>query len=402
VLITETVKVKPGCSVKHYLSKGYVIPPIIDNRGRETFKNSIIEVKVEDLLPNSLATVKIRCDYCENEFETSYANHINGRKFIEKDACSNCKSKKTIDTNIARYGTNSIKERGKILGFKVGRNSHDGNKVYNDFISAGLEPLFKPEDYINMNQKLPYICPNHRDKGTLYIDYDNFVNKGARCKHCGMEHSQDYKRYTYEFCLEKFKEKGYELLDKIYINCDTNMSFICTKHKDKGIQKATLFSILNYEDSCIFCKSKKLSGENHWHWKGGISNLAEHLRILTSTWRNESLKANNYRCALTNSNGHLVVHHLYSFSNIVNETLICLDMPLKTEMSEYNPEDLKLIEDKCLELHYKYGLGVLLTPIIHDLFHQQYGYDGNTSPEDFEEFKQRYNSHEFDKILCNN
>jgi hypothetical protein len=56
-----------------------------------------------------------------------------------------------------------------------------------------------------------------------------------------------------------------------------------------------------------------------------------------------------------------------------------------------------LLENKCLEIHFRYGLGVCLTKIYHDLFHDLYSVTFFT-PEDFEEFKQRYYDGEFDYI----
>ena len=57
-------------------------------------------------------------------------------------------------------------------------------------------------------------------------------------------------------------------------------------------------------------------------------------------------------------------------------------------------EELEIIENECIRLHYSYGLGIALSPKIHDLFHSVYSRYNNT-PEQFKEFQQRYLSGEF-------
>ena len=53
---------------------------------------------------------------------------------------------------------------------------------------------------------------------------------------------------------------------------------------------------------------------------------------------------------------------------------------------------MKLIEEKCLELHYKYGLGVCVTSEVHDLFHDIFG-KGNNTYEQWSNFKVIFNKY---------
>jgi hypothetical protein len=57
------------------------------------------------------------------------------------------------------------------------------------------------------------------------------------------------------------------------------------------------------------------------------------------------------------------------------------------QINQYTDIELKLIEDKCLELHSYYGLGVCLCGEEHKLFHSIYGYGKNTI-EQYVEFKE--------------
>ncbi|MBM6821039.1 hypothetical protein H6A19_17195, partial [Clostridium saudiense] len=79
-------------------------------------------------------------------------------------------------------------------------------------------------------------------------------------------------------------------------------------------------------------------------------------------------------------------HHLKSFSEIVDEMIKILNIPIYKTVGEYSEEELNQMEVLILELHYKYGLGVVITKELHDEFHKSYGYGDNT-PEQFNEFK---------------
>jgi len=50
---------------------------------------------------------------------------------------------------------------------------------------------------------------------------------------------------------------------------------------------------------------------------------------------------------------------------------------------------LKLLVDKCLEIHYRHPLGVCLEERYHAKFHEEFGYGGNTE-EQFYEFLDNY------------
>jgi hypothetical protein len=100
------------------------------------------------------------------------------------------------------------------------------------------------------------------------------------------------------------------------------------------------------------------------------------------------MKANNYKCILTGKRFD-IIHHLYGFDKIIQETFNIVNLPIYDEINMYSVEQLDTFSKVCNELHYKYGLGVCLTKEMHDKFHLEYGY-GNNTPEQFEEFKQRY------------
>lgn len=131
--------------------------------------------------------------------------------------------------------------------------------------------------------------------------------------------------------------------------------------------------------------------------KGEFTNISEFLRKKIYRWKQESLKNCNYKCVITGEKIK-VIHHLYGFIFIVKETFEQLNIHIKEDVCDYTEEELQKIEKKCLELHYKYGLGVCLCKDVHDLFHKEYGYGYNT-PEQFQEFTQRWNNKEFNTLI---
>ena len=128
------------------------------------------------------------------------------------------------------------------------------------------------------------------------------------------------------------------------------------------------------------------SGDNNQNWKGGITNISEYLRHNIREWKSETLKLHNYRCDISESNKNLIIHHLYNFSDILYELFNIVDLEIKDVISEYSDDELELLKAKCLELHYKYGLGVCLTEELHKEFHSIYGKKKNTVDQ-YVEFK---------------
>jgi len=101
----------------------------------------------------------------------------------------------------------------------------------------------------------------------------------------------------------------------------------------------------------------------------------------------------NYKCVITGKKFN-AIHHLYSFNKILKETLEELVLPIHKEINDYTSKEMNLIKDIIIKKHNEYPLGVCLCKEIHNLYHKIYGKVDNT-PEQFEEFKIRYNNGEF-------
>lgn len=205
------------------------------------------------------------------------------------------------------------------------------------------------------------------NKGTIIIalnDYKNFCNARKR---------------TYDY----LKENNY-ITKSIYFGFKEKMiiDFKCG-HEPHAIEVGNLLQ----GKGCPECKRVKATGINSPTWKGGITPLHNYLRERITPWKKDSMKKYNRTCVITGKKSSKnIVHHLIGFNTILFETMDVVGLDIRENISLYTAEELQLIEDKCLELHYKYGLGVVLSPEVHEEFHINYKF-GNNTPEQFEEFK---------------
>ena len=92
---TKIIEVKwHNTNKKYYVGKGYVF----------TEYGEPFQIDVNDLPIHSPLKVEVECDYCGEPHHKSYASVIKGRKHIQKDCCSKCKSKKVAESNLKIYG----------------------------------------------------------------------------------------------------------------------------------------------------------------------------------------------------------------------------------------------------------------------------------------------------------
>jgi hypothetical protein len=193
-----------------------------------------------------------------------------------------------------------------------------------------------------------------------------------------------------------FIDRDYELLTNEYINSCQKLQFICNKHRDKGIQEIDL-SHLKRGQGCYYCSIIQCSGENHYRWKGTSSIKSYLTTTAILPWKKDSIANCDYKCQLT-GNRFQDIHHSYGMNLIIEELFNELSIEIKPLISDYIDEELLLLRNKCLELHYKHGFGICLDHNIHLLYHNIYKYGDNT-PEQFEEFKTRFFNGEFKDVI---
>lgn len=238
---------------------------------------------------------------------------------------------------------------------------------------SNIELLSKTYDKNNL--KLKCLACGHKWQTT----WAN-LRRTNGCIECTKKRTIDKSRFS----LDEVKNKLYktnpniEIISKEYLNNKSKMLFRC---KIDNCEWSATWSDVSKGTGCPICGIKKISKENNYNWKGGVSSLSIYLRQKILDWKYKSFKKYNNKCVITGSSKNVIIHHLVSFNSILYETMEYLKLPIHNKISQYTEEELKLIEEKFLELHYKYGLGVCLTKTKHKEFHNIYGYGNNTKKQ---------------------
>jgi len=294
--------------------------------------------------------------------------------------CSKHSDKGAQDTNFANIKKN-------VHCCKYIRHDNDSQKldsrvVIDAFIAKDLIPLFEVEDYQNNGTPLPYHCPKHIGVGVQFRTYANLTNQRVDgCYYCAKEKAGDNHRVSFDKIKEKFLEKGLEILDgEVYKNKEEHLRCRCIHHPDKILLRS-YGTVRNTKEPCPNCRNEK-----------SLSDLSRFLRSTIISWRNASEKNCNYECILTGSKDY-DVHHLYSFSSIIKDTLEYL----KIDINDYNSDDIIAIKKEFIKRHEEL-LGVCLDKKLHILFHQIYSKENNTY-EQFEEFKNNYIFGSYENVI---
>jgi len=140
------------------------------------------EVKTKDLTKGSNIILEVNCDYCGKPCKPrTFNTYIKLRKDVEKDCCTDCQSEKVKDVLLVKYGGHYNKTK------------------------EGKDKISKKA-------------------------------KGKSLKNKGVIYDIDY-------CKKEYLKKGLILLDTEYITCMHKMKYICSEHKDKGIQEKSLTNL---------------------------------------------------------------------------------------------------------------------------------------------------------------
>jgi hypothetical protein len=87
------------------------------------------------------------------------------------------------------------------------------------------------------------------------------------------------------------------------------------------------------------------------------------------------------------------LHHLISFTKIIDEAHSNLGFIRHRKISDYDEDDYFRLIEEVKRLHYEYPLGICIRHDLHLLFHSSKMYGNrNFTPEQFYEFCDRIQS----------
>ena len=162
----------------------------------------------------------------------------------------------------------------------------------------------------------------------------------------------------------------------------------------KGHIETRSYSSLWRRKNCMTCTKEenkiKYSKENASNWQGGLTELKTYLSKFIVQWKKDSMEHSNYKCVISGKRFE-DIHHIQSFNLLLREALEELNFELKNTIGEYDSDQITLLINKLIEVHYRYPLGVALTKKWHNKFHKLYGMGDNT-PDQWDDFIQKIKS----------
>ena len=395
MLLTKEVEMTwTHANKKYFIEKGYNFTKYYDS----------FMCKVDDLNKSSEKIIEYTCDYCGIHDTKSYKNYNRGKQFdVDKDACSHCAAKKSHEIR-RKNGKEKIRESSH----NITKKELFIEKLHKKAIEKSYVLL--PYVYKNANQKMMYICNKHPQLGIQNATAFNISEDKCQCRGCIYDNASKARIFDIDTVRNIIEKNGKnKLLSNHYTNAnERDLSITCALCNNPYTTSLQKFQERN-QIICPSCRKKISFGENAAHWKGGISSLNSFLRCSIKPWIHDSLENSHYKCDISKKHGYLEVHHLHkNFKDIVDETLKITNLDIRKGIGEYTQDELGLLSNTCLSLHYEYGLGVCILREYHLEFHDFYGRFNNT-PEQYYEFKKEIQSELFNDdqstdslLLCAN
>lgn len=243
-------------------------------------------------------------------------------------------------------------------------------------------------EFKNAHSKVNIICEKH---GVFEQKINSHLN-GRGCPTCGAINRKNSKTKTTEKFIEESEiihNYKYSYNKTVYKKGYTKVIIICKIHGEFE-QIPNVHRMGHGCPQCAIDKLKEKCGELSPQWRGGIYKTKDYFREFLTEWKIKSCEKYNFKCAL--SGGKIeAVHHVVSYTNILYEAHINVNVEIKSEIGQYSEQEIECVKYEIIKLHEFYGLGIPLNGDIHREFHKIYGYI-NFTKEDFIEFcKDVYN-----------
>lgn len=303
--------------------------------------------------------VKIRCS-------EGHVNPINIYHLMERKRCPECQRNKKLTIE-------NVRKEFMRRGFVLLENSYKNNST-----------------------KMEFICNNHKELGIQRTSYACVVAKGG-CKGCHSDKTKLKITKPHDEFIVDFKNIYGDEFD-IISEYTSSIDLITVMHIDCGKPfERTPKILLRKKSLCPNCQNHGMFANS---WKGGLSPIRQYIRdYCKDIFDIPTFSKCDYKCVITGVKHKLIIHHLYSFSSMLNEAIS--DLKLKNTVSDYTDEEINIIKERVKNEHLLFGLGVSINESVHRLFHSAYGIKNNNHLQ-FKEFIQRLKLGEFDSHLKDN
>lgn len=219
-----------GRNREWYKSKGY----------KYSSYGNKFEINADELIPSSCCRVRVKCDYCGNEYNTKYTTLTIGRSKLPKDACFRCAPLKTNDINLNKRASQQI---------LLAQKSCEEN---------GYQLLTSIKDYINVKMDAYFICPKH---GKQKMKLENLI-MGHKCFSCSYENRFESVRYSQDevkSIIENVNRNKWINYGEYKNSTCHNLSILCSCGKEY------VTTLTNYMrkgvQTCYSCSNKESVGE---------------------------------------------------------------------------------------------------------------------------------------------
>jgi len=272
----------------------------------------------------------------------------------------------------------AFKNNGQRCPECSGVKRHTIHEVKNHAKKYGYKVL--SDKYYNNKTELEYKCP----KGHTFPMRFNDFQQGHRCPYCKGEACSERQYLDPNEVKKIIESEGYKLKSK-YVNSREFLEMECPA----GHHIKMKYNDFQQGVRCDKCVREGLRGENSPNWKGGRTKLYHALRDCVDGWRIKQFDIAEHKCELTGKKSSrqaiLVVHHMVSFSKILDTVFDKLNLPIKEDLSCYTTEEIVLIENKVKELNESMAFPIVMEKTIHQDFHSYCG--GYTKPTSFYQLK---------------
>lgn len=190
------------------------------------------------------------------------------------------KSDTELQLLLPKHSLSSITTKRKRLGLvrEQGNRKYTFTDLKNEIDKRGYELLSNENEYHDVNSKIRYICPTHKDKGELMTMLSSLL-RGRGCPYCGIERSA--KKNTKILDIDYYKKlcnsHNFKYVKVKRIKENISIEFICNRHPEMGKQFMTVYNMQRNRKGCKYCSGKDIP---KWYYYKKIEENNPNIELL--------------------------------------------------------------------------------------------------------------------------